>query len=331
MSIPRCSLPVWRNLYEAACAFRDIACWEWMSDSDMFGVQNPASGEIGYCCVLGELGEVYGLVVYLGNEGLEQYRKIQSGTIHAGSPDVAYGQSCLTAWFGRRSDLDNTDLRVVRELGLKFRGTEAWPQFRSLQPGYIPWYLTETEATFLTLCLQQAGQVARHFEKDPDWLTASTKNHYLVRVLTGNADSNSAPQPLPSSVAPAQQVLFPEGVETRVQKWDSLWSRPVLPVKASVRPFALDEVRLQRIKKTSQAQHGIWEIDAFFSPAPVDGNDRPFFPYTFLCADHDSGFILSTVLAKWSSWETEFPKTFLDSVEEHKRVMPSQRRTAGAL
>ena len=167
MKIPSCSLPVWKNLYDAALAFRDIDPWEWMSDSDLFGVQNPENGEIGYGCVLGALGEVYGLVVYLGSAGLEQHRMIESGKLHAGSPDFAYSQSCLTAWFGSRRDLDKTDLKVVKELGLKFRGSDTWPQFRSMQPGYIPWYLSENEAKFLTLCLEQARQVALDFEGDP--------------------------------------------------------------------------------------------------------------------------------------------------------------------
>jgi hypothetical protein len=323
VNIPHCSLPIWKNLYDAANAFRAVACWQWMSDSDLFGVQNPESGEIGYCCVLGELGEVYGLVVYLGSAGLEQYRKIQSGKVHAGSPDFAYSQSCLTAWFGGRSDLDNTDLKVVRELRLKFRGSDTWPQFRSLLPGYLPWYLTEDEAKFLTLCLEQVLQVALHFEKDPDLLTAPGKNLYLVRVKSGDADTQSVTQPPSSQLSPGQQMLFTETVETRVQQWSSQWLSPAPLVKATVGPFPMDEVRLQRIKKTSQAHHGVWEIDAFYTPAPVEGSERPFFPYTFLLADHDSGFILGTVLAEPSTWQTEFPKTFLDSADEHK-LLPSQ-------
>ena len=98
----------------------------------------PRGGEIGYCCVLGELGEVLGLVVYLGTEGLEQHRKIQSGKLHAGSPEFIYSQLCLTAWFSNRSELDKTDLKVVKQLGLKFHSNNAWPQFRSFQAGYYP-------------------------------------------------------------------------------------------------------------------------------------------------------------------------------------------------
>jgi Domain of unknown function (DUF6930) len=323
VSIPHCSLSIWKDLYDAADAFREIACWEWMSDADLFGVQNPESGEIGYCCVLGELGEVYGLVVYLGSAGLEQHRKIQSGKIHARSPDAAYSQNCLTAWFGGRGDLDKNDLKVIKDLGLKFRGAAAWPQFRSMQPGYLPWYLTEDEAKFLTHCLAQARQVAVRFGNDPDCLNAPGKNLYLIQVPMEKTDSHPDAHSSRSGITPGQQMLFQEAVETRVFEWDSRWLSPAPLVKAAIRPFPLDEVRLQRIKKASQGHRGVWEIDGFFTPTPVDGGDRPFFPYTFLCADHDSGFILASVLTEPSKWEMEFPKTLLDTVEEHK-LLPSK-------
>jgi len=317
VQIPRCSLSTWKNLYDAAGSFRDVACWEWMSDSDLFGVQNPENREIGYCCVLGRFGEVYGLVVYLGSPGLEQHHKIQSGKMHAGSPDFAYNQNCLTAWFGARGDLDNTDLKVIKEVGLKFRGSNAWPQFRSMQPGYFPWYLSESEAKYLILCLEQSRQVALLFKNNPACLTAPAKSLYFVRVpakMAGNSVSDS-----PSSdLSPGQQSLFPVAGEARVRQWETRWLSPAPVVKTAVKPFPLDEVRLQRIKKNSQSHNGAWEVDAFFTTEPVAGDNRPFFPYTFLCADHDSGFILSTVLAEPATWETEFPKSFLDSVEQHK-------------
>ena len=319
VNIPHCATAVWKNLYVAADAFKDIACWEWMSDSELFGVKNPESGEIGYCCVLGALGEVYGLVVYLGSEGLEQHQKIQSGKLHAGSPDFAYSQSCLTAWFGGRSDLDDTDLKVIKELRLKYRGSDTWPQFRSMQPGYIPWYLSEREAKFLTLCLEQARHVALDFEREPELLNPPAKNLHLVRVQGEKTAEHSASPSLSSG----QQTLFPDVIASPVHEWNSQWLGPAPLVKATVSPFPIDEVRLQRIKKTSQAHRGIWEIDAFYTPAPVDGTTRPFFPYTLLYADQSSGFILGTALAEPSTWESEFLKTFLDSLEEHK-LLPDE-------
>ena len=291
MKIPSCSLSVWKNLYDAATAFEDIACWEWMSDSDVFGVQNPDNGEIGYCCVLGQLGEVLGLVVYVGTEGLEQHRKIQSGKIHAGSPEMLYAQNCLTAWFGERRELDRPDLQVIKELGLKFRGKNSWPQFRRIQPGYLPWYLTESEAKYLTLSLKQAREVALCLEKDPDWLAVPNKNHYVVRLPIQNADE---------------------------WRWESHAVKPAPRTKGKIESYPLDEVRLQRINKTSQVSQYAWETDAFYTPMPVDGEDRPFFPYTFLCADHESGFIFGTAMAHPSTWQTEFPSALLDAIENHK-------------
>ena len=103
-------------------------------------------------------------------------------------------KTALRSWFGARRDLDKNDLKVVKDLGRKFRGSNAWPQFRSMQPGYLPWFLTEDEAKFLTLCLAQARQIALRFAKDPTCLTAPGKNLYLVQVPKQKPDSHSAAQ-----------------------------------------------------------------------------------------------------------------------------------------
>ena len=325
MNIPSCPLPIWKNLYDAALAFRDIAPWEWMSDSDVFGVQNPEDGEIGYCCVLGELGEVLGLVVYLGTEGLEQHRDIQSGKLHADSPEFIYRQHCLTAWFSDRSELDKTDLKVIKQLGLKFHGNKAWLQFRSFKPGYYPWHLTESEARFLSLCLEQTREVALCLQKDPDWLSAPNKNHYLVRVpvdapaQSGKADENfPITQSAVSDSSTGQQLLFKLFNEPHGWRWKNEWLKPAPLIRAKVLPCSIDEVRLQRIKNNTQAQHVIWEVDAFYTPHPVDGDNRPFFPYTYLCADHESGFLFDSVLAEPSMWQPEFCNAFLKSIETNK-------------
>jgi len=46
------SLPEWKKLYDSAIEFKKLGAWEWMYDSDLFGVKNPENGEIGYCCIL---------------------------------------------------------------------------------------------------------------------------------------------------------------------------------------------------------------------------------------------------------------------------------------
>jgi hypothetical protein len=180
-------------------------------------------------------------------------------------------------------------------------------------------------ARYLTLCLEQTRDIALCLEKDPDWLSAANRNHYLVRVPidepseSGKAHENApAAQPAVSNSPMGQQLLFKSLDEPHGRRWKNEWLKPALLTRARVRPDSIDEVRLQRITNTSQAKHGIWEIDAFYTPNPIDGDDRPFFPYTFLCADHESGFLFESVLAEPSRWEPEFCKAFLEGIETHK-------------
>ena len=45
------------RLYQAAKQVKELAPWEWMTEGDLFGVQNPETKEIGFVSVMGELGE----------------------------------------------------------------------------------------------------------------------------------------------------------------------------------------------------------------------------------------------------------------------------------
>jgi hypothetical protein len=40
---------------------RDLTPWEWMEETEPFGVQHPATGEIGFVSVMGNGGEYYAI------------------------------------------------------------------------------------------------------------------------------------------------------------------------------------------------------------------------------------------------------------------------------
>jgi hypothetical protein len=82
---PSPTLSHWKNLYDQALQFKQLACWTWITEDRIFGIQNPKTDEIGYCCVIGGLGEVFGLIIYQGTEGLKGFKKLRSAKNDPGS------------------------------------------------------------------------------------------------------------------------------------------------------------------------------------------------------------------------------------------------------
>ncbi len=298
MSDPAPSQQEWRALYDAAVEFRNLAPWEWMYDSDLFGVQNPVDGEVGYCCVMGNLGEHFALGVYQGTEGLEGYLKIQSGEPE--SPEIAllHYQKCLMASFEDRALLERQDLDVIKGLGLKFRGRNIWPQFRSYLPDYYPWFVTAAEARFLTVALQQSLDMARRFQDAPDLLEPPREGLYLVRV--------------------------PER-DGAALRWSDQWLAPALLAREQPAAPQIDELRVQRIKRSITAWQGTWEADFFLSPSPIQEHkdERPHYAYMFLWVDRRTGMVMPPQLAAPDRYAAELQNHFLSLIEQ-ARFIPQE-------
>ena len=284
----------WAALYEAAIEFKNLRCWEWMNDSDLFGVENPETGEIGYCCVLGQLGEVLALNMYPGSEGLASYWRLHQASSAAMEQEEALDESvligtqlCLMASFEDRSELHQNDLQIIRALGMKFRGKNQWPLFRSYRPGFVPWFLTQPEVRFLSIALRQAMEVATKFRDKPDLLDSSEGDAelYFVRVRE-------------------------EGI------WKDKWREPAPYVAPNPVPL-LDEVRLARIQRRNFPRQATWRAAYVVLPMIVEEGERPYYPCGFPVLS-DNGMALGIDLFKPGEIEQALGEKFLDLVERLK-------------
>ncbi|HNP71104.1 MAG TPA: hypothetical protein PLO33_16250 [Kouleothrix sp.] len=294
----------WRALFQAAVAFKAVAPWEWMYDSDLFGVQNPEDGEVGYCCVMGNLGEHFALGVYRGTEGLAGYMALQSGALgpEPNPLDVIFSQKCLMASFEDRAYLDKRDLGVIKQLELKFRGRSAWPQFRSHDPGLLPWYITAADARFLALALEQSVDVAQRLAENPELLSSPMPGKLLVRVAKRGA----------------------EGLV-----WSDAWQEPARFVARETELPPLDRPRLQQIKQRLRAGQQIWEVDLFPAPTPIQEQrgERPYYPFMAMVVDHRSGMVLQPYLSGPQNYQAGFQKHVLDMLEM-AGALPKELRVA---
>lgn len=249
----RASAEEWKDLFLAAEQFRLLAPWEWMDDTQVFGVRDPWTGEIGWCVVMGAGGTTYGLAVYRGERGYGCYTLTKTGRVD-GADLLAYMDGLLLDLCDRE-ELTAADRERVKAAGLKPRGRGAWPQFRSYLPWHAPWYLTSDEARYMRLVLGQASYVA------------------------GRARSGAAP---PLSERSRLLVREPRPAEGG-WVWADVWVEPTLPKQPSEiwpAPGSVEGL-LSGCARTDQT----WEVDVFPAGATVsDGRERPVTPPMLLVA-----------------------------------------------
>jgi len=283
----------WKSLYEAAASFKETRCWEWMTSGHIFGVQNPQTGEIGYCSILGNGGEVLGLAVYLGAEGLNAMLELFSGE---SEEDPAYTQHSLLLSFDSRDELYPQELKQIKELGLKFRGANAWPTFRLYEPGFVPWpALTAEHVEFLTVALYQAIEVALSCRKDPDALFHEDELTFFAKMASRSVEG---------------EVV-----------WSEQWIQPEYPKeKMPQTADPINELRIAKAKKAAKGSGAVWEIDCFFAPMPINEGGRPFFPKMYLIVDQSSGQILTYGLCEKAELPNELAEKFLTVIEQLKFI-----------
>ena len=267
MIIPEVPMEIWKKLYDTAVRFREAAFWEFFDDDEVFAVEDPGTKEIGYCCVLGGLGEMFALCVYRGHEGWAIYQKLQKQEIDPERDDFFAINNALMAEFTDRGQLDKEDLRVIKELGYKFRGAKAYPAFRSYLPGYAPWFLAGSEAVFLEFALRCALDYYDEYDEEAVVLEQKGLNRiqlYSAKTEGGNATS-----------------------------FEKKWFRPEPPPPPAVPQLAIDEIRLQKMKNTLGHSKDAWEAGFFYMPGgTVVDRDRPYFPRLVTVADKRTGIIL---------------------------------------
>jgi hypothetical protein len=262
--MPETDTAPWSLLFEAANAFRELAPWTWMDDSQVFGVASRRGREIAWCVVLGLRGEVFGLAAYLGAAGFHVIDRIRTGKLKPNDDEIRFGFPCLLTSFEDRQGLETGDLALVRSTGMKFRGRNAWPQFRSHRRGWYPWLPDRQEVEVLTEVTRQATAVCSRLRDEPALLSSPRSGELFVRE------------------------------EQEDGGWVDRWMVPEQPVPTRYPVVMLGEEEAATLRRLTFDRAGTWEADLFYAPTPTRENrdDRPYYPVASAWADRESGMIL---------------------------------------
>jgi hypothetical protein len=294
MTITNENRQIWLDFFRAAEAFRDLKPWEWMYDSDLFGVQDPVSGKIGYCCVMGNLGEHFGITIYSGEDGLNSYYEM----LEFGQDDpmmAGLRQNCLSISFEDREDLPEQDRKFFKALGVKFRGRKQWVLAQEFSPGYLPWHISEAQVPFLTVALQQAVNVASSVRENSEMLQFDEEK-VLVRV----------PKPMGNSFAWENQISDMPDINT------SIALKPIPSL-------------MQKAKQMHQSDAALL-LSLAFAPSPtrVDAKSRPFFPMIAVLMEQEQGVILAFEMFQPDELEAKIQHWLLGAFEKTKDALPQK-------
>lgn len=255
-----------KELYQAASDFKQVQPWKWFYDVDIICVENPKDKVMGYCSIMGRLGEYYALGVYLGDDGLYGFSELMKKGDNMPPHQALHYQDCLMCSFEDRDQLSNADRKQIKDLGLSFRGRNAWPMFRRFEPGYEPWYINKEECIFLTHALRQTLFVANN-------------------VMNGK---------LKMDMEHGITILRYSKEKDGKLEWYSK-ELELDYLMAMYNPVIInDEVLINRVKKSEKMGNISLEIDICYLPFTIHENkgERPYFPRCFIIVEKKSGIVM---------------------------------------
>ena len=254
----------WLVLHHAFRSYCEARPWERLVNEDVLAVNDPLGHFKGYCVALGDGGIAYGLGVYLGDRGLLNYLTTMTSEEEPCGLEALERGLALTAVLGDREELGNEERKSMRDLGLRYRGRGRWPIFRSVVPGYWPWYLNGDEARFLTVAL------------DNFWDVAERIGQGVLDLYAGRDPSEVLTRSLRDGV------------------WRDEWEvlrPPALPVEE----HPVDTDRLRTIGGPAFVGSAVWEVTASYIPTGVQDmrGDRPYLPALVMVVEGNSGLTLT--------------------------------------
>jgi hypothetical protein len=264
---PPVSPETWSALLDAAADFAALEPWEFAYDSDVVGLVDPATGETRIGHVLGNAGEVFAAVVYRRN-GLRWILHMLGDGSDPEDINTVEGMDCLKLEFVAKRELSKEDLALLKAAGFKPVGKgPVWPQFRSSEPGWLPWHLTQAEADQFLADLPRLTAFFRLFEQEP--------------TLFDHREPTEIPF-LPATLP--DRPLAPADLD---------W-RPLLPLPVEgFEPFHATEDQLESLRKLARQSGLVCEYDCVLVPGgAILEQGRPCFGRYGLLAECGRGMIL---------------------------------------
>lgn len=267
------------KMFQLAFQFRGTKLWQLLYDDEVFAVQ-LSDGEIGYCCVMGRLGDHLALALYVGSEGYTSYRFM----LDAGSPEELDGpaiseimssQSCLQCSFENKDMLSEEELEEIHQYARThnkpLRGRNAFPQFTKYRPGKYPWKY-DSDLDGQRICDALSAAVA------------------LKKMLLKYSKEELGLRSLHEPVQKIPLLAYEGG------RWGIKYTRLPAAERQYPEPTFVNQVLAAHIRRKKKT--GVWECGTVHLPRAVQEEETevPYFPFVLVCVNLETGMILQPVV-----------------------------------
>ena len=192
------TLEQWKVLYEAATRIKDLKPWETFWDLELIAVQDGAPEDTVFFSILGHNGDCYGISVYEGYSGLNDFMMVtMQEKMNLSLEYVMFRQRNLSCYWGNREELSDEQRRIIKELGYKYRGKNQWMYFMSFEPGYYPYNMDQDEVLRMTEHLTDLTLALQMYEKMETPVDFQNGNMFLLKFGKDRKSWSFKEEPLP--------------------------------------------------------------------------------------------------------------------------------------
>ena len=231
----------WRRALTAADALRTSGLLDWITEDDVFAVEDPATSEVGFVAVSHhDDAEQAHVMLLLGPDALRVHESIQ-WHFFVDQTDLRTRQNAVTVTYDDREERHEVTQRLIDDLGMAFDDDIA-PSLARFEPGVFPHYPSGDDVRRAADAFEQALVAFARLQEDDE--AFERDGEMLVRCMKDGEWHDDW-----------------RAIDTLTAPTPSEWFDPPQDLVA-------------RIATVGEAK-GVWEYGAMYAPVPFDPDAGP--------------------------------------------------------
>ena len=260
----------WERIFSAANKIWKMKPWNFMSETDIFGIKIPGTKRVYFISVMGSGGEVTAVTAYSGTRALGMFWDLHQTAEDNLTSNFLTGGRVLTIPqlmldFAEEKTLTTKEITRMKKLGARPVENKRWPSLKQFIPGFYPYEPDGNGLDDAAIIFEQCLEIFRYTSEDEDYIHPDEDNDDLYLIRETKAGSAG--------------------------EWKNGFKEVIIePVeyKSMFSITDLDQLAGYPVKPS------ILQIDLVMLPTPVkEGKNKPYFPFILLAVDKKTGLVVA--------------------------------------